>query len=468
MKKTMSTFVTGLLLYGMIGVGVSNAQIATSVGAPTANLEVVLDGKLIDFVKKPVLIQNHLLVPSESLSKVLGATITYDNVSKTIKITKEHNTYILPIGSKAVTINGATVHLETPAALINQVPYLPIRFISENMGVEVEHNQETRTVALKTNDSPSFNVLFPNQNEILYTNQVKVSVAAFNHELTDFRQQMLPKDGQGHIHLWLDTDPSNPKLAYKMIDGEPAVFDNIEPGQHTLTVQLVGNNHQAISPEAKQVITFTTAATPSLIVNGPKEGEVIYGDKVTVSSELTGFKLSDFRKKGNVTAEEGHLHLWLDTDVTNPKLAYKQITGDPVTFENVEPGDHTLTVQLVGANHKPIIPVVKKVVHFKTAAKPPQKSTGKTTAKQTNSEKTYTVNIESFAFKPGSLTVEVGSTVTFKNLDDVDHTVTAKDGSFDSGNIGKGKTYSMIFKNEGEYNIYCKPHNFMVGTIIVK
>ncbi|MEW9673156.1 stalk domain-containing protein [Ammoniphilus sp. 3BR4] len=466
MKKMMSSILSGLLICGILGTG-AQTEATNMNNASLIKTVVLLNGKALEFSQEPVLVHNRLLVPSETFAREIGAKMTYDQVNKTIRIIKGSNIYLLPIGSNAANFNGTTVSLDVSAAIINQVPYVPLRFVSENLGLKVGYSQETRTVSLKANDNPSFKVISPSQDDILYTNQVKISIASFNHELVDFRQQKQPQNGKGHIHLWLDTDPSNPMLAYKMIDGEPAVFENVQPGDHTLTVQLVGNDHKPITPEVKQVITFTTATTPSLAIKGPKEGETIFGDKVTVTSELTGFKFLDFRTKSEVAVEEGHLHLWLDTDITNPKLAYKQISEKPVIFENIKPGDHTLTVQLVGANHKPIVPAVKEVVKFKTAAHPSQK-TEKTSTKPANPAKTYTVNIESFAFKPGSLTVEVGSTITFNNLDDVDHTVSAKDESFNSGNIGKGRSYTMTFKKEGEYHIYCKPHNFMVGMITVK
>ncbi|WP_397386503.1 plastocyanin/azurin family copper-binding protein [Paenibacillus terrigena] len=50
----------------------------------------------------------------------------------------------------------------------------------------------------------------------------------------------------------------------------------------------------------------------------------------------------------------------------------------------------------------------------------------------------------------------------------MDHTVTAKDGSFNSESLGKNDTFTMTFTEAGEYEFYCKPHNFMTGKIIVK
>jgi plastocyanin len=82
--------------------------------------------------------------------------------------------------------------------------------------------------------------------------------------------------------------------------------------------------------------------------------------------------------------------------------------------------------------------------------------------------KTYSVRIEKFAFSPETLTIPVGSKITFTNYDSVEHTVTAKDGSFDSGLFGQGKSYARTFTKAGEYNIYCIPHTFMTAKIIVK
>lgn len=73
-----------------------------------------------------------------------------------------------------------------------------------------------------------------------------------------------------------------------------------------------------------------------------------------------------------------------------------------------------MTVQLVGANHMPIQPTVKNVVHFKTKAEvvasPPAPAPA-------SAAKTYAVSIQQFAFAPKEITVEVNSSITFINND---------------------------------------------------
>ena len=69
-----------------------------------------------------------------------------------------------------------------------------------------------------------------------------------------------------------------------------------------------------------------------------------------------------------------------------------------------------------------------------------------------------TVDIIDFDYSPGSVTVNVGDTVTWTQSGDEPHTVTADDGSFDSGEMGNGETFSMRFDSPGTYAYYCSLH----------
>jgi plastocyanin len=77
------------------------------------------------------------------------------------------------------------------------------------------------------------------------------------------------------------------------------------------------------------------------------------------------------------------------------------------------------------------------------------------------------VEIEDFAYVPGTVTIKVGTTVTWTNKDSVGHTATSDDGVFDSGMLGKGSSYSFTFTTAGTYGYFCKPHPYMVATIVV-
>jgi plastocyanin len=77
------------------------------------------------------------------------------------------------------------------------------------------------------------------------------------------------------------------------------------------------------------------------------------------------------------------------------------------------------------------------------------------------------VSIANFAFAPASLTVAVGTTVTWTNSDTAGHTVTADDGSFKSNTLGTGATFAQTFAKAGTFAYHCSIHKSMTGTITV-
>jgi plastocyanin len=78
-----------------------------------------------------------------------------------------------------------------------------------------------------------------------------------------------------------------------------------------------------------------------------------------------------------------------------------------------------------------------------------------------------TVSIKNMAFSPGSLSVTTGATVTWTNSDTTLHTVTADDGSFNSGNIAIGAIYSKVFSTAGTFSYHCILHPEMNGKVVV-
>ena len=64
--------------------------------------------------------------------------------------------------------------------------------------------------------------------------------------------------------------------------------------------------------------------------------------------------------------------------------------------------------------------------------------------------------------------VAVGTTVTWTNDDPgMLHTVTAVDGSFDSGMISEGGTFSYTFETPGDFEYFCTPHPWMRAKVTV-
>jgi len=72
------------------------------------------------------------------------------------------------------------------------------------------------------------------------------------------------------------------------------------------------------------------------------------------------------------------------------------------------------------------------------------------------------------AFNPVSITVSNGTTITWTNKESMIHTVTSDSLFFNSGDMGKDKTFSYTFNKPGTYPYRCIYHSNMKGTVVVQ
>lgn len=77
------------------------------------------------------------------------------------------------------------------------------------------------------------------------------------------------------------------------------------------------------------------------------------------------------------------------------------------------------------------------------------------------------VSIQGFAFDPAEVAIGSGDEVTWTNDDPAPHTVTARDGSFDSGTIEPGETFAVRVDASGAVTYFCEIHPAMEGTVRV-
>lgn len=94
------------------------------------------------------------------------------------------------------------------------------------------------------------------------------------------------------------------------------------------------------------------------------------------------------------------------------------------------------------------------------------------------------INLSSLMFDPATITVPVGTTITWRSEESITHTVTSgryegvdettglrssqdPDGTFNARLEGKGKTFSFTFTEPGSYTYYCDIHQGMNATIVV-
>lgn len=78
------------------------------------------------------------------------------------------------------------------------------------------------------------------------------------------------------------------------------------------------------------------------------------------------------------------------------------------------------------------------------------------------------VLMNSSSFSPRTITVTVGTTVTWTNRDGMSHTVTSNTGVFDSGTISNNGVYTYTFATVGTFPYFCQLHPGMTGSVVVR
>ena len=97
-------------------------------------------------------------------------------------------------------------------------------------------------------------------------------------------------------------------------------------------------------------------------------------------------------------------------------------------------------------------------------------SSNDTNQTSTETAATDSVTIRDYAFSPATITVKVGTTVTWTNQDSVRHDVVSDDGSADGPSgplLAKGETYKFTFNKAGTYSYHCSPHPYMKAKVVV-
>lgn len=131
MKKILVSFLAAMLL-------------TTTAGA----VDLYVDMTKIDTDTPPTLVDGRTLVPVRAIFEAIGATVEWDNDTRTATGVRGDTTVVIQIDNTTAYVNGEARTLDVPAQLINDRTMVPARFISEAMGCEVTWYDATKTAAV--------------------------------------------------------------------------------------------------------------------------------------------------------------------------------------------------------------------------------------------------------------------------------------------------------------------------------
>lgn len=222
--------------------------------------------------------------------------------------------------------------------------------------------------------APKITFLLPPGN-IYGIGDLPVSVSVANFTIVD-KQGQKALAGEGHIHYFLDVDapttPGKPAVAapgtWVTTASTTYTWHNVGSGTHTLSVELVNNDHTPLDPPVvatMKVVVVPEPGAPRLVILMPRDNVSLSTGSIDVSVEINNFSLVANTGQTSV-AGEGHLIYF--ADVTAPTDPGNPATTDPGTYASttttlynwpaLKPGVHNLSVELVNDDDTPLIPAV--------------------------------------------------------------------------------------------------------------
>ncbi len=196
-----------------------------------------------------------------------------------------------------------------------------------------------------------------------------------------------------------------------------------------------------------------------LIAMSPGIAGALAGSPVTIN-------IGSSLDPSSVTIEPGTSVTWVNADSERHRMASQ---SGPERFDsgNLDPGQSfTMTFDLEGTysylddrNDENSAYFGTIIVSSGAPSAPPPGGGG--------GGGPMTIDVGDRIYRPASVTVSPGTTITWRNIDDRPHTVTDRAGSFDSGIFDTGGTYTRTFDTPGTFQYFCTLHPDMVGTVSV-
>lgn len=118
-------------------------------------IPIIINGLEIASDQPPIIIEDRILVPLRVIFEALGATVTWNNDTRSVIATRGDISLYLAIGSNTLYKNGQPVHLDVPGQIINDRTMVPLRAVSESFGANVVWDNDTRIVYVDINIEPT-------------------------------------------------------------------------------------------------------------------------------------------------------------------------------------------------------------------------------------------------------------------------------------------------------------------------
>lgn len=112
------------------------------------SVKIKCNNKYLSFATNPIVEDDRTLVPMRFLFEQMGAEVDWDADTQTATVKKTDDIVAFSIDDTFAIVNNEQKTMDVPARLINGKTMIPLRFLSEELGYTVEWDEQTRTAII--------------------------------------------------------------------------------------------------------------------------------------------------------------------------------------------------------------------------------------------------------------------------------------------------------------------------------
>jgi N-acetylmuramoyl-L-alanine amidase len=252
--------------------------IAGQASAAEAQIQLFLNGKALVSEVPPRIIKDNTMVPIRVIAESVGANVTWDGKQRKVGVSKEDTQIQLTIDKADAVVNGSVLRLESAPVIVEGNTLLPLRFVSEQLGVKVTWDELTRSVFLFQSEGT----------DVAQTDTDKPQASAGSQDKPSGKPVEKPADVPAFIPSSPDkvpagetakpsvTAPTKPDVAVPGKKDEPVIIKAVAVTGDKLSINTAGGT-------VKPNVTMK-AETNQLIIDMP--GTVL--DKETMKTAANG------------------------------------------------------------------------------------------------------------------------------------------------------------------------------------
>lgn len=148
MRHFRNAFGVAALTLAALAVVLTAGAVPGGAQVPAPYVHVFVDSQPVAFDVPPQIDNGRVLVPLRGVFERLGATVAWDERTQTVLAQRGSTGVSLQIGNTQATINGRPEAIDVPAMLVGGRTMVPLRFVSQALGANVNWDASTSTVAI--------------------------------------------------------------------------------------------------------------------------------------------------------------------------------------------------------------------------------------------------------------------------------------------------------------------------------